>query len=429
MIKKLLHIGFSLGRSRTARSLYWVFSGNIMLIVLTFFTTILVANGLTKAENGIFLALLTLANLLSDLGEAGLGSSLSNFIPGLMLEPTPANANEAKKILATAFKLELVIATVLGGGVLLLSPFLAKWLFANTAPIHVAVTGVVTFILVLFGFSSFALSAFKKFQEVALMNMFYSLLRLGLLVGALLLFKLSIFVVLLMYLLAFTLGWGYSLVFLKTDFLFTKGSKAHVKKLVGFSSFLALQKIFISVSSRLDLLMLVPLANAVEAGVYGIASRFSLVYPVAIASLGQVFAPKFAEFARGRDAVAFFKKTGIVILLLLISEVLFFIFAQPMMRLLVPKYVDAIPVFQVLLLALTGFIMATPFTSFLIYTLKKPQITTIASAIQLIVIFVCNWVFIPQYGRYGPAIGIGIGNMIVFCIAFGATWYYLRHDI
>src|SRR3989344_4690142 len=254
--------------------------------------------------------------------------------------------------------------------VILLAKPLASWLFAGTATTHIQITGFMVFILVLFGFMTFALSAYKKFREVSVVNIFYSFIRLFFIAFAVIFFKLSLFTALILYALAFTLGWVYSLIFVKTDFLFEKNSPAHLKKLLHFSWFLALQKMFISISSRLDLLMLVPLVGAVEASIYGIASRFSLVYPLIISSLGQVFAPKFAEFAKGRDAVVFFKKTGFVIGMLLLSEVLFFIFASPLIRLLVPKYSEAVPVFQALLIAMTGFIIATPFVSFLIYTVK-----------------------------------------------------------
>ncbi len=428
MFRKLIVHGLALSTSKTAQNLYWVFAGNGFLIVLTFFATILVANSVSKADNGIFLALLTLANLLSELGEAGLGSSLSSFIPGLLLIPSSQNQREARTYLSTAFKLEVFISLILGFGVLVLSFPLSRWIFAGTNPVHVIFTGLITSVLVLFGFSNFALSAYKKFREVAMMNIFYSVIRLVLLVLFAFLFKLSVLSILIIYLLSFGFGWIISIMLINKQFIFEKASKAHALKLIKFSSLLAIQKIFISISSRLDLLMLVPLSSAVEAGIYGIAQRFVLIYPVIIGSLGQVLAPQFAEFAKGHQAMQFFKKTGIVITLLLISELLFYIFAEPLMSLLVPKYQESIPVFRGLLIAITGFIIATPFTSFLIYTLKKTHVTTFASFIQLFIIFLFNIYFIPKYGRFAPAIGIGIGNVVSCLIVIGASVYYLGKE-
>ena len=74
MMRNILEKGFAIGRSTTARHIYWVFSGNVLSTVLTFFALVVVmAPRISKAEYGIFLALFTLANLLSDLSEAGLG--------------------------------------------------------------------------------------------------------------------------------------------------------------------------------------------------------------------------------------------------------------------------------------------------------------------------------------------------------------------
>ncbi len=426
MMNNLIQKSILLIKTRTAKDLYWVFSGNILLIILTFFTTILIANKLTKAENGILLALLTLANLLSDLGEAGLGSSLSNFIPGLIID---RDYHEAKRYVSTAFLLELIIGIIIVIGIFLFAHSLSSTLFANTPVNNVMITAGMTFILILFGFSTFALSAYKLFAQVSVINIFYSLVRLALVVMVMLFAKLTLFSALMIYTLAFSLGWMYSLVFLKSHLSLYVGTGIHVRKLVGFSRFLALQKMFISLYSRLDLLMLVPLSGAVEAGVYGIASRFSLVYPLAISSLGQVLAPKFAEFGKGKDALAFFKKVSVVVGILLISQFLFVIFAQPLIVFLLPKYADSIPVFQGLIIAMIGFIISTPFVSFIIYTLRKPHITTISAFFQLIIIFFANLYFIPKFGRYAPAIGIGLGNIAMCVITISASIYYLRKEI
>ncbi len=120
------------------------------------------------------------------------------------------------------------------------------------------------------------------------------------------------------------------------------------------------------------------------------------------------------------------KNAAIIIGILLLSQVLFFVFAQPLISILVPKYTEAVPVFQALLISMTGFIIATPFVSFIIYTLKKPIITTIASFLQLLIIFFSNLYFVPRFGRFAPAIGIGIGNTLSCFIAIGVSWYYLR---
>lgn len=424
-MKQLLHKGLALSRTKTAKSLSWVFIGNGFNIVLTYFTTIIIANNVTVTENGIFLSLFNLANLLSDLGEAGLGSALSNFVPPLLL----AHKNqEAKSYVTFGFVLELVIASVIGILLLLFSVPLAHLLFADTPVVNIFLTALLTMILVLFGFSTFILSAYQEFQKLALINISYSIFRLLILVLLLRFLHLSLFSALLVYLVAFILSWLYSLLFI--------GNKltAHVEfkkkwHVLSFSRYLGLQRVFISVSSRLDLLMLIPLSSAVEAAKYGIASRFSLVYPLVISALGQVLAPKFAEFASGHKAMGFFKKVLLVVGALVVSQVVFFFCAPLIISILVPKYMASVPVLQALLISMTGFIIATPFISLLIYTFRKPYITSITSVLQLLTILVCNWLFIPKFGSLGPVFGIGISNMLVCIIAIGATYYYYQKEV
>ena len=131
MMHKILNKGLVIGRSTTARHIYWVFSGNVLSTILTFFALVVViAPRISKAEYGIFLALFTLANLLSDLGEAGLGGALTKFIPPLIVQKKPI---QAKEYLATAHQIELGITFVVCALLLLLAGPLARILFAKTA--------------------------------------------------------------------------------------------------------------------------------------------------------------------------------------------------------------------------------------------------------------------------------------------------------
>jgi teichuronic acid exporter len=426
MIQKLINFASRLGFSTTAKNIYWVFFGNAMSFVLTFFTLIIIAKSISKEEYGIFFALFTLANLLSELGEAGVGAALSRFIPQ---EVIAKNHHEANTYVSAGFRIELAIGLFIFTIIFLFTPMLANYLFDKTPSVNVLIIAIMTIFLILYVFSSFALSAFQKFKEVAFLNIFYSFIRIVMLFILLLINHIFLTTVLLIYLFAAILTWVYGIFLMKPSFLRTPVSKDKIEKIFHFTKFLSVQKIFVSTSSRLDLLMLVPLSSSYEAGVYGLASRFALVYPVLIGSLGQVLAPKFGEYKKGSQALSFFKKVLLVIGLFLLSQLIFYLVAQPLILLLLPEYAEAIPVLKALLIAMVGFIVATPFVSFLIYTLKKPHITTLSSGLQLAIIFLSNLYFIPKYGRIGPAIGIGLGNLVVCIVVISATIYYLRKEI
>ncbi|HCS78494.1 TPA: hypothetical protein DIV55_01990 [Patescibacteria group bacterium] len=52
----------------------------------------------------------------------------------------------------------------------------------------------------------------------------------------------------------------------------------------------------------------------------------------------------------------------------------------------------------------------------------------VASFVQLVVIFAVNWWLLPSLGRFAPATGIGLGNLTIFIIAAGASWYYFNQE-
>lgn len=424
MIKKTSSLLFRLGTSTTAKSLYWVFSGNSVAVGLAFFSTVLIARFLSKEEFGLFLALYSFSALLSDLGDMGLGPSLSSFLPPLVQEK---KHREVTCTLSTTFYLQFGVGIFLTLGVGLFGEFFNEKLFAGSTLSDFWAALSVMLALMGFNFAILSLSALKYFKETAVINVANGVVRLFLLILFALSGNLSTFSVLVVHFGGFMFSWVFALIYLKLDFLTFQTNRDHIKSLVKFSGFLGVQKIFVAVLARLDVLMLIPLSNAFEAGVYGAASRIALIYPVFIGSLSQVLAPSFAEFRNGRAARKYFIKTLGVTALFAFSLLIFYLHAEPIVTTLFgSKYHDAIPVFKALLIAMIPFVLGTPFTSLVIFTFKKPQIIALASLVQLVIMYLLNLFFIPVEGRMGPVWGIGIGNLAVFLIVGAAAWYYFR---
>ncbi|RJR30281.1 hypothetical protein C4564_00835 [Candidatus Microgenomates bacterium] len=424
-MKRIVDPAFRLIRSKTARSLYWVFSGNGLSIGLAVVVTILISrNG--PSELGLFLALFSFASLIADLSEIGLSTSLSSFIPPLVIA---GQHQQVKKVLSTAFFIQLMIGLAIAAIVILLSPLLARVLFDHTESLNVTIAALIIIALLFFNFATFALSAFKKFQESALISICTGLVRLTLLIILTWFKMLTLTNILLVQLTALVVGFVYGLIFLRPAFLMHKPDLHEAKKLLRFSSALGLQKVFVAISSRLDILMLTALVNSSAAGIYGAAMRFAQIYPYAISSFAQVLAPTFAGFGRIKESLAFLRRSLLIMVLFLFSMVILFIFADPIIR--IPfknQFVESIAVFRWLLVAMIGFILAVPFYSFVIYTLRKPFVIATASFLQLVAIFLANLYFIPRHQELGPVVGVGIGNTIVFGVAFAATLYYSKRS-
>ena len=155
MIKRIIKFGLNLGKSQTAKSVYWIFSGNAISVVLAFFITVLIARFLTKEDFGLYLALFTFASLLADLADVGIGSSLSNFLPPLITLKDTHGTNE---ILGTAFYLELIFGGLIFIISLIFSPFISRFLFNNVAISSIIITVLLMMLILFTNFSIFALT-------------------------------------------------------------------------------------------------------------------------------------------------------------------------------------------------------------------------------------------------------------------------------
>lgn len=425
MLKKLIIKGWRLSFTQTAKSLYWIFTGNGITVVLAFFSTILIAKYLSKEAFGIYLALYSFSALIADLADMGIGPSLSNFIPKLKSEK---KEDQISSLLSSAFYIQLMFSSFIVGLILIFRIQLAKYFFAETELINIYITAALVYAILFFNFLILSLTAQKMFRESVVVNIFSSLLRLLIIFLVTLISKLSINIVLSIYLVTFLAGWFYSFLYLDKNYLKYQLKWAKIREIFKFSGFLGLQKIFIAVSSRLDLLMLVPLAGAYEAGIYGAALRISQIFPFFVSGFSLVVAPRFAEYQKGQHAVSFFKKSLLISLLFLISLGIFYFLSDLLIKVLFPKYYESIPVLKWLIISMLGFILATPFVSFLTYTFKKPVIIAGATIVQFFIIIVCNWIFIPKIGRFGPVIGVGLGNLAVLIISVVSTYIFLYRE-
>lgn len=425
-MRRFIGLGLQLAKSATAKNLYWMFSGNGIAIIMAVAATSLIGRT-GPAQLGLFLALFSLASLVADFSEIGLGSALSSFIPPLL---TQNKIKEINTVFSTAFYSQLVIGLVVTAILLLIAPFLSQWIFDETAVNNLFITGLLIISLLFFNFGTFALSSLKKFQENALMNIFAGIVRLILLIIFTWYQQINLSNILWIQLISLFAGFLYSLIFLGPNFLWILPKKTYAKKLFFFSGPLGLQKVFVAVSSRLDILMLTSMVGAYQAGIYGAALRFAQIYPYAVTSFAQVLAPTFAGFATIGDSVKFLKRSLLISGLFLISMILLYIFAQPIIAIPFGHQYDAsIPVFRALLLAMIGFVIAVPFNAFITYSLKKPSIIAIGAFLQLIIIFIGNNIFIPRFNEFGPIIGIGVGNIIILFISIVFSWHYYKKNV
>lgn len=425
MIKKLLLKEFPLISSQTAKDTYWVFGANIFTAFLAFVYTIFLARIFGPAEFGIVSAVYAFMLLVSDISDLGIGSSLSRFLPPLFAQN---NEERTYSFIKTAFifqaKIALFVLIVVG----VLSSFLSNTLLKSTAYSSlfiIAAFGILGTIAMVF--TTYTLSAYRKFKKVAFVNSFSTIIKVLFIIFFYKLGYLNIFWTIMIFAISSYLAYFFSLFFLPLKFLQQKEEKGNLNKLLSYSIFLGFSKLFSAIGGRLDVLMLIPLSSSFEAGIYSAAFKIVYLYILLAGSFSMVIAPRLSSFPSAAFAVNYLRKIILVVLMILASMLVMYLIAPWFVPLiLTQRYVLSIAVFRTLLIPMAFFTMTIPPVNFLLYTLKKPQISTFNTFIQLLIILIGNSVFIPSFGRFGPVITLTLAYAFTFMSATSFAVYFYR---
>ncbi|OGG00362.1 hypothetical protein A2Y99_02960 [Candidatus Gottesmanbacteria bacterium RBG_13_37_7] len=413
--------------SQTAKDTYWVFGSNILSAILAFVYIVFITRKLGPSEFGVFSSIFAYSLLISDIAEFGIGSSLSRFLPPLYSR----NENgKALSFLKTSFIFILKIALIVSIGTIIFSGSLSEILLTSYIYSFLyIIAGFFIFGLILLSFNNYALSAQKKFVPVATLSFLTSLIKVILIAIFYFLEKLNLLWTIVIFAFSAFPVYILSFKFLKPEFIKAKEEKGNLRRLLSYTTFLGFSRLFSAVSSRLDILMLVPLSSTFEGGIYSGAFKIASLYIMLSGSFGSVIAPRLAGFASKSEAYHYLKKvilaTGGIIVSILFA---YLISPWIVVFILGDKYELSVPVFQTLLIPMALFVMSIPPVSYLLYTLKKPQVSTINTVMQLIIVFTGNYFLIPKYGSYGPVISLGIAYFISLIVSSSFAYYYHKKN-
>jgi O-antigen/teichoic acid export membrane protein len=397
--------------SATAKDTLVLFSGNVLSAFLGFLFTLVVARSFTVSDFGVFSAVLNLVIILASLADIGISTGSINFVSEHLAKGDEKKANEYTK---ASFIIRLVIVVATSLVVALFAPFISKTLLATRDPKMAIWAAVIPIFLFPDLFFPYILQAKKKFlQSTVIDNSFY-LVRL--------LFVVVFFVIggLTMSKAFWAFGAGFLvegvliLIFIKTDFLRSKPRKEEYKNLLKFSGWIGVNRIISSVSGRLDIQMLAAMAGAVVTGLYSIPARLASFIAVLSGSFSSVLAPRLAGFGDKVKEKSYLIKSLLALLPITAGIIVWIIFAKPFMLLLFgTKYLASVPVFQALAAAQIPFLFTVPSVSAIIYSMKKTVYIGAFSFFQIAAIFALNFVLIPKYGPIGPAVTLGVTNIIL----------------
>jgi O-antigen/teichoic acid export membrane protein len=93
------------------------------------------------------------------------------------------------------------------------------------------------------------------------------------------------------------------------------------------------------------------------------------------------------------------------------------VLAQPIILIVFGnKYLEAIPVFQLMTLVMIPFLLSLVTTPAILYTYNKPEFFAKTTAVQVVSIIILEIILIPKFTYYAPVYALGVTNIIIFII-------------
>jgi O-antigen/teichoic acid export membrane protein len=421
ILKKALTLAFS----KTAKNIYFVFSGNSLGLILAFVYIVLLVRFLSISDFGYYSAIFSFLLLVTDISDIGIGTSLSRFLP-----PLKHDKKRQDGFLKTAFFLQFGIALIVCFIMFVLSETIARFILHDlkfTYLVRVMCLGIVGSVL-----SNFFLQTLAA-QEKFVFNSFSTIIS-----GF---FRLLFLIILIIFSQTYLTQviWAQTLTYVAIvvieiflvgpEFLFAKRVKGDLKNLLSFTSFVGIARTLTAISGRLDVIMLMALRNnSVETGYYATASRITSMYPLFSGSFSTVIAPKLSAAVKRSDIHNFMKKVILVTIALIVSILILILISYPFITILFTmKAAPSVGVFRLLLVSMIFFVGSIPSVSIAIYYLKKPQILSVNAVLQLLIVFFGNLIFIPFYGRIGATYSLILAyGITLFLTSYISYKLYLK---
>jgi teichuronic acid exporter len=402
-VDKLKSILFSQTSKDTLISL--VGSGVVAITGVAF--TILLARALEPESFGVYSSLAAIVGIVSVLGDLGISSALVNFLPKM--------PNKRQVLIATSFWFQVLIALAFSL-LVSFSGLINTLIVPGSIPIHLVFAGLLTGTYIINQYAVGLLKAEKKFLAASVVQSIDSVGKLALTSVLFYNNNLTISLAIASNAISVIISTIYGM---RQEFksLPLILPKIYLKKIFSFAKWIGLSRAFGVAVSRVDIILLNLMHSSFSAGIFAAASRVGLVFALVVSALGSVVAPRFSSFTKRSETVAYLKKllllTSLISLLMLIMVVL----AKPIVLLVFgQKYLQAIPVFQVLTVALIPFLFSLVTSNPIIYTYNQPDFFAKITIIQIVVLVALDIILIPSLGAMAPAISIGISNIIILIL-------------
>lgn len=410
----------------TFRSAVWNHAGKILEYILMYLTSVLIARGLGVQENGGFVGLFSISQLLLVLTSFGLEVSLNKHIPQI----TGESRNERiryvlRHVIVVRILIILGVATIVYGGLLLAPQFLTQRL-NEYVWILVAYTGCRSVV----GLFAVVLTTELQTKVTSLLNVMTRLLEvmlIGLLVtGRVGMTAMNVFIILLS---TTTLQLAAYLVAAKAT-LFGPVSRLAVLPIIMFGGMYWTNTIVEYFLGRqgdvLFLTMLLP--DSAQASLYDVAFAVSQLASLSMTiGLGGITLATSARLAlRGTESVERFYGFMVRLTSVLSIPLYAFLLFNPGSILLVlysPRYLAAAGFIQgITAFRIVGRLFGGPENAEFLLSRSKVSTLVGIGIIGAIINVGLDFLLIPVLGVVGAVVGSGLGNLAVNLLGAAAVY-------
>jgi O-antigen/teichoic acid export membrane protein len=375
---------------------------------------IITARFLGPSDFGLMVVAITTLTLVGDIGDLGVNTAIVRFV-GMFARNDPENAAKYLK-LGLTIKLSVIAFVALFG--ILASNFIANTIFSKPEmllPLRLAFLGVSSYLL--FSFVVSSLQSFQKFTHWSALLIGTNLFRLLLVASTLAIGVLSLKITLAIYIFIPLIGFLVGLKFIPIRFLNAKNDQKILNNFFRYSKWVALFSVVAAIGARLDTFISAKLLTTQEVGIYSAANQLVQIVPQIVTAIATVVAPKMTTMGSLKELIKYMKKIQVMVIGISLVGVLCIpvvVYAIPLIY--GTAYVNAVPVFIVLLLAMLVFLIAVPVHNAIFYYFAYPKLFFFISVLHALLVCLLGWYLIGSYGVIGAAVTVLVGQLISFAI-------------
>lgn len=412
--------------SKTAKNSSVVFLGNAASSALGITFTVLAARFLGPAGWGIVAGVGNLIPIIVAFADFGLGAAVFQYTVGKW---GTSEEDKARRVYGMALAIRIVTVTAISIFIILFSSWLAKFLFNSQDPMFIFFTALGFLGVALLDFQIFSIEARQRWVTAAAFITLTNLLRAASIIFLIFTNQINIFSVLLVFSGSAPLVFIFSLLTQYQRPQLYSGWRVLVRKLFSFSAWMGGNKIVSVLGSRVDILIIIQLLGAYEAGIYGAANRLAMGVPLILGSFATVLAARFASVTDKKELLRFFQKSIGLSGLIAAGLVLGVIVTPFITSFFGPEYARSKEILQLLFVSMIPFALSVPAVNILIYYFKKPGIITYLSIIQLVIIVFINYLYLSTLGIFASVLAMGLANLLTMIITYFFAFRYLaKHE-